>query len=160
PDGRRLATAGGQLVKFWDADSGQPVLSLPGHAGSVGCLAFSPDGRLLAAGVGQTVTLWDASPPTPERRGGPPGPGPGARPLRPPRANRRGPGPHRRSPLPRRRGAPPGDGPGRALWRSAAGPGGRAGGRRPVRPAAAPTRGTGEPPRRGHAERAGAAAGP
>jgi hypothetical protein len=68
PDGRRIATAGGQLVKLWDADTGQPVLSLPGHAGSVGCLAFSPDGGLLAGGVGQTVTLWDASPPTPERR--------------------------------------------------------------------------------------------
>src|SRR5262249_16009178 len=51
PDGRRLATAGWDRVgRYCDATTLNELLPLPGHAGHVKCVAFSPDGNLLASG--------------------------------------------------------------------------------------------------------------
>ena len=79
PDGKRLAAnvrlpgAGGPPgpgageVKVWDAQTGEELLSLKGHAGWVWSVAFSPDGKRLASGSGSLVggqggevKVWDA----------------------------------------------------------------------------------------------------
>jgi WD40 repeat protein len=63
PAGRRLAAAGSdQVVRLFDADSGDEVQTLRGHEDAVLCLDFSPDGSLLASGgYDNVVRLWDAA---------------------------------------------------------------------------------------------------
>src|SRR5262249_20173569 len=41
-----------QMVKVWDTQTGQEILTLKGHIGKVRSVAFSPDGRRLASGGG------------------------------------------------------------------------------------------------------------
>jgi WD40 repeat protein len=50
-------------VRLWDADSGQPLLTLQGDRGGVSTLAFSPDGQRLAAGDTRgMVRVWETAP--------------------------------------------------------------------------------------------------
>ena len=67
PDGKRLASAGGDqtvhAVNVWDATSGQETLTLKGHTGPVFSVAFNPDGkRLASASHDHTVKVWDVTP--------------------------------------------------------------------------------------------------
>jgi len=60
PDGKMLATAGAdRLVRLWEAETGQFIRTLFGHAMSVTGLCFSRDGKTLySAGLDKTVRAW------------------------------------------------------------------------------------------------------
>lgn len=59
PDGKTMASAGAEEIKFWDVSTRRVVTVLEGSASHVNGVAFSPDGRFLAATTnGGTVTLW------------------------------------------------------------------------------------------------------
>jgi tRNA A-37 threonylcarbamoyl transferase component Bud32 len=60
PDGRRIAAAGADGVRVWDAASGREALALRVYAGSAWSVAFSPDGRRIAAAGRDGVRVWDA----------------------------------------------------------------------------------------------------
>ncbi|KAG8796695.1 hypothetical protein FRC12_005789 [Ceratobasidium sp. 428] len=61
PDGRRIASAGGDGVRVWDAETGTVVMELKGHTGAVSCVAYSSDGHCVASGlVDCTVRIWDS----------------------------------------------------------------------------------------------------
>ena len=57
-DGSRIASARGDTIEFFDADTGLNINTFTNPAGTVHSLRLSPDGRFLAAGSHQTVTLW------------------------------------------------------------------------------------------------------
>jgi WD40 repeat protein len=60
PDGKRLATAGTDAARLWDAGTGALLRTFSSHDGSTS-VAFSPDGKRLAtAGQDNTVSIWDA----------------------------------------------------------------------------------------------------
>lgn len=57
-----IASAGDDVIRLWDADTGDALEPLRGHRGPVRCLAFHslPDRVLLASGgMDRTVRLWD-----------------------------------------------------------------------------------------------------
>ncbi len=61
PDGKRLASAhGSEAIRIWDAQTGEELMQLKGHATHVNCVTFSRDGKRLASGSGdRTVKIWD-----------------------------------------------------------------------------------------------------
>jgi hypothetical protein len=66
PDGRTLAVGTYQAIQLWDIGTKSTLRRLPGHAGPVRCLAWSPDGTRLAGGGGKPgelgeVKVWDTS---------------------------------------------------------------------------------------------------
>ena len=62
PDGTRLAIAAvGDTTRVLDVATGDPVVTLEGHASGVLDVAYSPDGRRIAtAGVDGMTIIWDA----------------------------------------------------------------------------------------------------
>lgn len=58
-DGKRLARAGDEAVRAWDAEKGQELLTLKGHTGLLWSVCYSPDGkRIASASKDQTVKVW------------------------------------------------------------------------------------------------------
>jgi WD40 repeat protein len=57
-DGTQIITSSfDDLVKIWDAESGDELASLPGHTRDLRALALSPDGEALASGAGDRTVL-------------------------------------------------------------------------------------------------------
>jgi serine/threonine protein kinase len=72
PDGKRLVSAGGRFVRFWDTSSWRENAAAIQHTPEVIGVKFSPDGKLLAISDGEallphfnvlqtSVMLWDMS---------------------------------------------------------------------------------------------------
>lgn len=62
PDGIHVATAGSDdVVRIWDATSGEPLLELAGHTDNVRGFAYSTDGELLVStSSDNTARMWNA----------------------------------------------------------------------------------------------------
>ncbi|OAR24626.1 hypothetical protein A8W25_19835 [Streptomyces sp. ERV7] len=69
PDGRTLATSGGEEVRVWDFATGRVRTASTGPCGDpgpqrfggIGPMVFSPDGRTLAMSYGKQVRVWDVT---------------------------------------------------------------------------------------------------
>jgi WD40 repeat protein/serine/threonine protein kinase len=80
PDGSVMATGGGdppaivqqpmekmppaegkpRAVRLWNARTGSPLLSLPGHVGSIHSIVYDPGGsRLMSAGSDAIIRIWN-----------------------------------------------------------------------------------------------------
>ena len=63
PDGRRIVTTDGPLVRFWDVDSGKPVTEPIDNGSPVASTQFSLDGKrvLIISRTERSVRVWDAN---------------------------------------------------------------------------------------------------
>lgn len=74
PDGRTLVTGGSKTIRFWQAESGQPLATFRSVvSGTCRVATFSPDGQTLVTAAGPTarsgsVMLWRCRKPTPDRQ--------------------------------------------------------------------------------------------
>jgi WD40 repeat protein len=61
PDGKRLATAGENQLRIWDAATGRLLLTIQADTGVTG-MAFHPDGNRVATVTGEyAVKIWDVT---------------------------------------------------------------------------------------------------
>jgi eukaryotic-like serine/threonine-protein kinase len=61
PDGRRIASASGRVVKIWDLSNGRHIVSMEGHDHSVEDVSWSPSGKyLVTSGQDKKVMVWES----------------------------------------------------------------------------------------------------
>jgi RNA polymerase sigma factor (sigma-70 family) len=62
PDGKTLASAGGQVIRLWDARDGTDQKQLRGHRDRITSIAFHPDSKMLASvDLDRTIRLWSVA---------------------------------------------------------------------------------------------------
>ena len=60
PDGKSVASSGGEVIHVWDPSTGERLSTLKGHKGVAKALAFGPDANtLVSGGDDKTVYVWD-----------------------------------------------------------------------------------------------------
>ena len=56
PDGMRIVSGSwDKLLKVWDAETGDEIMTLAGHKGRLRSVAISPDGKRIVSSCGDTV---------------------------------------------------------------------------------------------------------
>jgi WD40 repeat protein/serine/threonine protein kinase len=62
PDGRRVATGSSKVVSIWNSVTGDKVIEIPAHSGTVHTVAFHPDGdKVLSGSWDSTLRMWDVA---------------------------------------------------------------------------------------------------
>jgi WD40 repeat protein len=60
PDGKTIASAGGNEIHLWDPEDGKLKKALKGHTGAVNSVAFRNDSKALASGSDdRSIRIWD-----------------------------------------------------------------------------------------------------
>jgi WD40 repeat protein/serine/threonine protein kinase len=62
PDGGRIAAATGHLIRTWDVETGQTLVTFAGHKDTVARICYTSDGnRLVSGGTDKTIRVWNAA---------------------------------------------------------------------------------------------------
>jgi eukaryotic-like serine/threonine-protein kinase len=62
PDGKHIVLAeGNQIVRVWDAETGEQRTVFRGHDSEAHSVAYSPDGKRIASSSRKIIRIWDAA---------------------------------------------------------------------------------------------------
>jgi WD40 repeat protein/serine/threonine protein kinase len=61
-DGRRVVSGSSKIVTIWDASTGDKVIEIPAHTGTVHTVAFHPDGdKVLSGSWDGSLKMWEVA---------------------------------------------------------------------------------------------------
>lgn len=61
PDGKTIATSEHDILRLWNAETGEHITDLNVQRNNINGIDFSPDGSTVASGGGDTLYLWDVA---------------------------------------------------------------------------------------------------